>query len=89
MDLSLFTQGKRNLQGDLIAAYSCLKDSYKDNRSELFSVVADSLTGSDSHKIAIGRLHMDIENNSISRRMAPQRDWSPREPLESLSLQVC
>lgn len=54
-DLSLFTLEKRNLRGDLIAAYNCLMDSYEGNSSKLFSAVTDILTRSDSHKMPIGR----------------------------------
>lgn len=88
-DLSLLTPDQRNLRGDLIAAYNCLKKCYKDNRSELFSVVAHILRRSDSHKMPPGRFYLDIRNNFISRKMAQQTNWSPREPLKSLSLQVC
>ena len=51
---------KRRLQGDLTAAFQCLKGNYKQEENQLFTRVDSDRTMGDGFKLKEGRFRLDV-----------------------------
>ena len=82
-ELGLFSLEKRKLQGDLIAAFQYLKGAYKQEGSQLFTRVDNSMTRGNGFKLNKGRYRLYIWGNFFTMIVVrcwhrlPERLWMP------------
>jgi len=79
---------KRQLGGDLIAAFQYLKGAYKQEGSQLCGRVHNSRTRGNGFKLKEGRLRLDVRGKFFTMRVL--RCWNrlPREVVDAPSLKV-
>ena len=56
---------KRRLQGDLLAAFQCLKGAYKQEGSQLFTRLDNGRTRGNGFKLKEGRFRLDDGGSSL------------------------
>jgi len=84
-ELGLFSLEKRRLQGDLIAAFQCLKGAYKKDEGRLFSRACCDRTSGNGFKLKDSRFRLDIKKKFFTLSVKPWHRF-PREVVEAPSL---
>ena len=85
-ELGLFILKKRRLQGNLIAAFQYLTESYWKKRDRLFSrVFGDRIRGND-YKLKEGRFRWDIRKKSFTVMVVWHWNRLPGEVVDALPL---
>jgi len=87
-ELGLFSLGKRRLQGDLIAAFQCLKGAYRKDGDNLFGEACCHRTRSNGFKLREGRFGLDIRKNFFTLRVVKHWNVLPREVAGAPSLET-
>ena len=67
--LGLFSLDKRRLKGDLINAYTYLKDRGQEDGARLFVVVPSDRTRGSGHKLENRQLHLNVKKNNFTVRV--------------------
>jgi len=66
-ELGLFSLEQRRLRGHLIAAFQCLKGTYKKDGDRLFSRARHNKTRGNAFKLKEGTFRLDIRKNFFTR----------------------
>ncbi|KAM9614509.1 uncharacterized protein ACIBXB_021493 [Morphnus guianensis] len=80
-ELGSFSLEKRQLQGDLRAAFQCLKGAYRKVREGLFPRACSDRTRGNGFKLKEGRIRLDM-------RVLRHGNELPREVVDALFLEV-
>jgi len=72
-ELGLFSLEKRKLQGDLTAAFQCLKGAYRKDGENLSSKACCDRTRSNGFKLREGRFRLDIRKKFFT--MGVVKHW--------------
>ncbi|RMC15496.1 hypothetical protein DUI87_07688 [Hirundo rustica rustica] len=86
--LGLFCHKKRQVRGDLISVYNCLKGRCQEDVARLFSVVASNRIQGNGQKLMNTVFHLNMRTNFFTVRVTMYWNRLPREVVESLSLQI-
>ncbi|KFW94427.1 hypothetical protein N336_03150, partial [Phalacrocorax carbo] len=87
-ELGLFSQEKRRLWGDLIAAFQYLKGAYKKVGEGFFTRVCSDRTRTNGFKLKKGRFRLNIMKKFFTMSIVRHRNWLPREVVDAPSLEV-
>jgi len=79
----LFSLENRRLQGDLIAAFQHLKEAYKQEWGQLFT-----MTRGKAFKLREGRFRLDIRGKFFTKRIVRCLNRLPREAVRAPSLEA-
>jgi len=89
-ELGLFSLEKKRLQGDVIAAFQCLKEPYRYDAEGLFIkvyvVMEQGVHRSNSLKMTEGRFRLDIRKKFFTMRVVRHGNMLPREAVDAPSL---
>jgi len=87
-ELGLFSLEKRRLQGDLIAAFRCLKGAYKKAGQGIFTRACKDRERGNGFKLREDRFRLDVRKKFCTVRVV--RPWHrlPREAVSAPSLAV-
>ena len=85
-DLNLFSLQKRRLRGDLVACYKLVRGDQQALGESLFPRAPPGATRNNGHKLAEGRVRLDIRRHDFTVRAA--RVWTqlPREVVQAPTL---
>ena len=84
----MFTQEKRKLWSDLIAAFQYLKGAYRQEGNQLFERIDNCRTRENGWKLREGRFRLDVRGKFFTMRVVrcwnscPERLWMPCPSLE-------
>jgi len=67
----------KSLQGDLIAAFHCLKGSYRKERDGVFSRVCGDRTRGNGFNLNEGRFRLDIRKKTSTVSLVRHWNWFP------------
>ena len=84
----MFSLEKRRLQGDLVAAFQCLKGAYKKGGDRLFTRPCCDRTRGNSFKLKEGRFRLNIRKKLFTMRVVKHWNTLPREVLDAPSLET-
>ena len=84
----MFSQRKRKLQGDLIAAFQYLKRDYKREGNQLFLGVDSNRIRGNHFKLKEKRFVLDVTGKFFTERVVNYWTSRPREAVDALSLEV-
>jgi len=87
-ELGSFSLEKRRLSGDLRNAYKYLKDGCQEDGARLFSVVPNSRTRGNEHKLKHRKFQLNMKKNFFTLRVTEPWNRLPREVVESPSLEI-
>ncbi|GAB0188981.1 hypothetical protein GRJ2_001363400 [Grus japonensis] len=87
-ELGLFSLEKRRLQGDLIAAFKCLKGAYRKAGEGVFTRAWSNRTRGNGLKLKRGRFRLDIKKKFFTMRVVRHWNRLPREAVDAPSLEV-
>jgi len=87
-ELGLFSLEKRNLGGDLMAAFQYLKGAYRKDGEYLFLKACYNRTRSNGFKLRQGRFRLDIRKNFFTVRIVKHWKKLPREAVKAPSLET-
>jgi len=87
-ELGMFSLEKRRLRGDLINAYTYLKDGCQEDGARLFPVVPSNRTRGNRQKVKHKRIHLNMRKNFFTLKVTEHWNRLPREVVESPSLEI-
>ncbi|KFQ69930.1 hypothetical protein N335_12235, partial [Phaethon lepturus] len=87
-ELGLFSLEKRRLQGDLIAAFQCLKGAYEKDEDKCFSSSGCNRTRCNGFKLKEGRFRLNIRKKFFTMRVVKPWHRLPREVVDAPSLET-
>jgi len=85
-ELQLFSLEKRRLQGDLIAAFQCLKGAYRKDGEGFFTRMCSDRTRGNGCKLKEGRFSLDIRKKFFTVSVVKHWHRLPREAVDAPSL---
>ena len=88
MELGLFSLEKRRLQGDLTAAFQCLKGAYRKAGEGLCGREWSDRTKGNGFKLKEGRFRLVIKRKSFTQGLVKHWHRLPREAVGAPSLEV-
>ncbi|KAK4815604.1 LOW QUALITY PROTEIN: hypothetical protein QYF61_004819 [Mycteria americana] len=86
--LRLCSLEKRRIQGDLIAAFQCLKGAYMKDGEGLFIRECSGRTRGRGFKLKEGRFRLDVRKKFFTVRVVRHWNRLPREAVDAPSLEV-
>ena len=83
-----FSLEKRQLWGDLIAAFQYLKGAYRKAGEELFTRACSDKTRGNGFKLREGRFRLDLREKFLTLRVVRHWNRLPKEAEDAPSLEV-
>jgi len=76
------------LQGDLLAAFQCLKGAYKKDGDALFTMACSDRTRGNVLKLREGTFRLDLRKKFFTMRVVKHWNRLPREVVDGPSLET-